>query len=247
MQKNKSYIFFSILISILLLVTGIIWSSCKITVEDKEDIEKSEEKQVQELTEKVARDEEKEKVEQEEIKGEFEWFQTGNKQPIIQLQPKPSVELEDNRIGDMWCLRPLETEEHVNNMLYGILNVGYKRTRLSFDYYDWDEVISTGESSKHYIDPIHDNAITTLADNGIKIMYVLNFWDESMEITEDYSRFRTEDEIQHYLDYVQFIVHHFKDRIEYYEILNEPNAECVGQYVELADYINLIERVIPVI
>lgn len=38
------------------------------------------------------------------------------------------------------------------------------------------------------------------------------------------------------------IVRHFKDRIQYYEILNEAVV-----FVDLADYINLIRRVVPVI
>ncbi len=43
------------------------------------------------------------------------------------------------------------------------------------------------------------------------------------------------------------IVRHFKGRIKYYEILNEPVNGLPQQHVELADYINLIRRVVPVI
>lgn len=107
---------------------------------------------------------------------------------------------------------------------------------------------STGEYSEYYINPYQDKAITGLAESGIKIMYTLVFWDEAIQAREGYSRFKTEDEIQRYLDYVRFIVHHFKDRIEYYEILNELNIEeGTQQYVELVDYINLVKRVVPVI
>lgn len=42
----------------------------------------------------------------QEPKTETEWFQTGNTQPIIQLQLKRSPELEDNRMGDMVTLHP---------------------------------------------------------------------------------------------------------------------------------------------
>ena len=62
-----------------------------------------------------------------------------------------------------------------------------------------------------------------------------------------YPRFQTEGEIQRYLDFVQFIVHHFKDRIQYYEIWNEPNLRDRIQWIEVEDYINLVKRAAPVI
>jgi hypothetical protein len=46
---------------------------------------------------------------------------------------------------------------------------------------------------------------------------------------------------------VRFIVNHFKDRIHYYEIWNEPDIGYPFQYIEAADYINLAKRTIPVI
>ena len=52
MQKNKSYIFFSILISIFLLVTCITWSSCKPTEEPQVD-KKAAESEIQMVTQKT--------------------------------------------------------------------------------------------------------------------------------------------------------------------------------------------------
>ena len=181
---------------------------------------------------------------QPEPKMGIEWFQTGNTLAVTQLQPKQSRELEDNCVGDMWSLEPIHEWS-----LDTVINVGLKWTRLSIDWLDWNEVESTGAYSEYYIDPKQDKAITDLANNGVKIVYILVFWDEAIQVEkEDYSRFKTEEEIQRYLDYVKFIVHHFKDRIEYYEILNEPNiGQSTQQYVEVADYINLVERTIPVI
>jgi hypothetical protein len=100
------------------------------------------------------------------------------------------------------------------------------------------------------IDPTHDEFITYLVDNGITITYVLSFWDteyvaQGGEVR--YPRFKTEDEIQRYLDFARFIVHHFKDRIQYYEIWNEPNIEDTIQWIEVEDYINLVRRAVPVI
>jgi hypothetical protein len=78
-------------------------------------------------------------------------------------------------------------------------------------------------------------------------MHVIVFWDESLQVGENYPRYQKEEEIQRYLDYARFIVRHFEGRIQYYEILNEPVNGYPQQHVELADYINLVRRVVPVI
>jgi hypothetical protein len=171
-------------------------------------------------------------------------LQEGNNLLRTRLQLKQSKELEDNRIGVMWSLEPI----HQWNLDF-LINLGLKWIRLTLDYFDWREVESTGVYSEYYIDPKQDKAITDLVDNNIKIMYTLIFWDEAIQVgKEDYSRFKTEDEIQRYLDYVKFIVRNFKDRIEYYEILHNPNIrEGTQEYVKVADYINLVKRTVPII
>lgn len=106
-----------------------------------------------------------------------------------------------------------------------------------------------GAYSEHHVYPEQDRAITALNENGVNVMHTLVYWDEAIQVEEeDYSRFKTEDEIQRYLDCVQFIVQHFEGRIEYYELLNEPNIDKgTQQYVESDDYINLANRTIPII
>ena len=179
-------------------------------------------------------------------------FQEGNNLLKAQLRPEQSRELEDNRIGQMARL-DIYTEQEADEFVDHNSCLGLKRVRLTIDWFDWWEVEGTREYSEYYVNPYQDKAITGLVENGIKIMYTLVFWDPESpsfkeEEEQDYSRFKTEDEIQRYLDYVQFIVHNFKDRVEYYEILNEANhCEGTQQHVELADYINLVKRVAPVI
>ena len=176
-------------------------------------------------------------------------LQEGNNLPRIQFRHKQSRELEDNRVGDMITLHPQFQTEDPDDFANRINEKGLKWMRLSIDVFDWIEVEDTGAYSEFSVYPEQDKAITGLVDNHIKVMYTLVFWDEAIQVEgEDYSRFKTEDEIQRYLDYVKFIVDHFKDRIEYYEILNEPNiGEGTQQYVEAADYINLVRRAIPII
>lgn len=181
------------------------------------------------------------------------WFQTGNTQPITQLQLKRSKELEDNRMGDMVTLHPQIHTEDPNYFADRINDMGLKWMRLSIDTFDWPEVEDIGAYSEHHIYPEQDRAITALNDNGISVMHTIVFWDSEspsfkQEERQDYSRFKTEDEVQRYLDYVKFIVSHFKGKIEYYEILNEPNTrKGTQQYVKSDDYINLARQVIPII
>ena len=47
---------------------------------------------------------------------------------------------------------------------------------------------------------------------------------------------------------MRFTVEHFKDRVEYFEIWNEPDIrEYCPKWIEPADYINLVKRTVPVI
>ena len=46
---------------------------------------------------------------------------------------------------------------------------------------------------------------------------------------------------------VQPIVYHFKDKVEYYEVLNEPETPLPGSWVEVPDYVNLVKRTVAVI
>jgi len=192
-------------------------------------------------------------TEKQEPETGFEWFQTGNTGSITQLQLEKSEELEYNRIGFGSCLiADIHTLQDVDYLIDQDTNLGLKWMRLSIDWFDWAEVKDTGEHSEYYVDSNYDEYVTRLADNDIKILYILLFWDGEIGDKmgeEGYSRFKTEDEIQHYLDYVQFIVHHFKDRVEYYEILNEPESPIAPEQVDVepSDYINLVKRTIPVI
>ena len=193
--------------------------------------------------------------EQEILTEGKEWFQTENTQDITKFQTKLSKELLDSRLGSgSDLIADINSEHNVDGLIYQITEeLGAKWARLIIDHGDWYVVEETGEYSKNYIDPKHDRVITELIDNDVRIMLVLVHWDEKIntdawEGEGEYSRFTTEEEIQRYLDYVKFIASHFKDKIEYYEILNEPNhCEGTQQNVKIDDYINLVKRVVPVI
>lgn len=69
----------------------------------------------------------------------------------------------------------------------------------------------------------------------------------SSEKHDNYGRFKASEEVEQYLNYLRFIVRHFKDRIQYYEIWNEPNVWLPDWYIDLPDYVNLVQRSVAVI
>ncbi|MFB0556406.1 MAG: hypothetical protein ACETVW_00905 [Dehalococcoidia bacterium] len=170
-------------------------------------------------------------------------LQEGNNLPKTQLQPKQSRELEDNRIGDFPEL------QHLDFRLEQLLDTGYKWQKVEilkdgkYDGRFWDVDWYTEE---YIVDPEDDNAITELANNGVSLVACLGCLLDESGVAE-YGRFKTEEEIQLYLSYVRKVVRHFKNRIQYYEIWNEPNVQTPNWYVELPDYINLVKRTVSVI
>lgn len=180
-------------------------------------------------------------------------LQEGNTQPKYLLQHRPSIELDDNNIGGLWDgFWALDMNEIVDTEILGL---GLKRVRLAINGISWDTI--DWNHSQLTIAPEHDKLITRLAENGVTITYVLTFWDKETwpgGQRPDVPRFKNEGEMQRYLDFVRFIVNHFKGRIQYYEIWNEPdviceesNTEVCVQAIEVADYINLVRRAVPVI
>ncbi|MGD2148926.1 MAG: hypothetical protein PVH41_19695, partial [Anaerolineae bacterium] len=170
-------------------------------------------------------------------------LQAGNGLTATHLQHRHSRELPDNRIGfgsvGRW------SQSHWDQHFY---NVGLKRLRVFFNR---QEPPAQWDVPEFEIPAEGDALVTRLADNGFIMKYYLTFWDKATYPNgEGYPspRFKTEGEIENYLEYVRFIVNHFKDRVQYYELWNEPDVYTVGsQGIELADYLNLVERTVPVI
>jgi parallel beta-helix repeat protein len=170
-------------------------------------------------------------------------LQQGNNLPWTILQPKESKELEDNRISTLFS--GFSYGEGYDIVLY---SQGIKGARASINAneavgVDW----SMPELSIH---PSHDDVFTRLADNGFVITYILTFWDKATYpdgAGAPCPRFKTEGEIQRYLEFVRFIVSHFKDRVQIYEIWNEPDNTDCPQWIKVEDYINLVQRVVPAI
>ena len=174
-------------------------------------------------------------------------LQGDNSLPKTPLGSRQSGDLDDNRIGSHWQ-GLWAWHDPFSHLLNETLYLGVKRYRLSINNGDEDKV--DWSRSEFSVDPSHDEFITDLANNGIQITYFLSFWDKATwpgGVGAPCPRFKTEEEIQRYLEFVRFIVGHFKDRIQTYDIYNEPDNTACPQWIEVEDYINLVRRTIPVI
>jgi len=176
-------------------------------------------------------------------------MQEENDSPVTRFQPQPSTELEDNRIGQMTSLHEsVFSKEDAWVLSHRHNSLGLKWHRISIDMFDWNEVEDTRFFSKYTITSLQDRFIREASEDGFTILYTIVYWDDEIQTDGNYSRFQTEEEIQRYLEYIQFIVEHFKGYIQYYALLNEPNIGLgTQQYVESSDYINMVRLAVPII
>jgi len=170
------------------------------------------------------------------------------------LEVKPASELADNRIGGMWNgLWQFDDQmEWAGVFTRQIVELGLKRARLTINGLEqvtgeYFEDMSKPEMS---VIPTHDALFSMVAEAGVAITYTLTFWDKESPHAEEVlsgPRFQTEDQIARYLEFARFIAGHFEDRVARLEIWNEPDLGEPGQHIDVADYIELVRRVVPII
>jgi parallel beta-helix repeat protein len=176
-------------------------------------------------------------------------LQQGNDQPILPFRSRCTSDLPDNRIGSTWgYLESPCMEGDFSCDPQGAR--GLKRVRLSFNevedwpFIDWDrpEMPITAEE---------DAFIDNLVESGITVTYILNFWDKANHPggwPEIPSRFTTQEEIDRYIEYVRYIVGHFRGRVRHFELWNEPdNDSSAIQHIKPQDYVDMARQVVPVI
>jgi len=182
-------------------------------------------------------------------------LQSGNKSSLAILESKPSNELEDNRIGQiydkLYLIQGLQ-----DNLKSNVIGLGAKFVKLTITEAEPVTIMGSTEAfvrwdiSEFSFASDQEDFITKMTENGITIDYMLNFWDKANHPQgwqPDVSRFKTQEEIDRFLEYVRFIVHHFKGRVTYYEIWNEPSNDTPLQWIQPDDYINLVKQTVPVI
>jgi hypothetical protein len=177
-------------------------------------------------------------------------MQAGNNLVKTQFRSKVSGQLPtDDRLGSVMYLSQRDEVNALGHLIYDLLGLGEKRIDTSMqeveEPIDWS--LDEFEVPQQY-----DEFIDDFNANGVAVNYLLHFWDKAGHANGEVlatPRFKTEDQILDFLDYVRFVVSHFKGRVQYYTIWTEPDA-CGDSYIkciEPNDYINLLKRTIPVI
>lgn len=176
-------------------------------------------------------------------------LQEANRLPKFRSVARASSDLHDNRMAAGQRALPLEVVQTHQQLRDYLLDLGIKRIDTLLNEVeppiDW-------ETSEHDIPPEFDQLIDDMVGSGVAVNYLLHFWDKEGhgrgEVLST-PRFKSAEQVAEFIDYVRFVVRHFKGRVQYYTIWSEPDA-C-GQEgikcIEAADYIALAREVIPVI
>jgi len=178
-------------------------------------------------------------------------LQEGNSLPGFLLLTRPSSQLvSDTRIGTgMYSSYMWRDIPHLDSILDDLTDLGVKRVDTSLNE---NEPPINWSFSEDDIPPEYDRFINGLNENGVVVNYMLHFWDKAGRASgKELStpRFKTEEQVQDFLDYVRFVVKHFKGRVQYYTIWSEPDycGDSQIKCIEAFDYINLARQTIPVI
>ncbi|MDH4137300.1 MAG: hypothetical protein OEW09_11380 [Anaerolineae bacterium] len=178
-------------------------------------------------------------------------LQEGNSLPGFLLLTRPSSQLvSDTRIGTgMYSSYMWRDIPGLDGILDDLTDLGVKRVDTSLNE---NEPPINWDFSEDDIPPEYDRFIDGLNENGVVVNYMLHFWDKAGRASgKELStpRFKTEEQVQDFLDYVRFLIKHFKGRVQYYTIWSEPDycGDSQIKCIETADYINLARQTIPVI
>ena len=154
------------------------------------------------------------------------------------MKVKVSSELADNRIGGDYGSDHPGSEE-------GIYRLGLKWLRIGFwdSSLNWQEVES--RPGAYSVPAERDAFVRDMVENGVTLVLCLGVG--SGKNRADRTKFKSDDDINRYADYVRFMVRHFKPFISYYEIWNEPGTDTPWGGIAVEDFARLIKRVVPVI
>lgn len=140
-------------------------------------------------------------------------------------------------------------------------DAGFKWARVGYhdDPINWHWVEK--EKGVLKIDPVTDAAVTELAEQGVEIVMSLNFgnrlysgpavrdvpqlWEWNYDMPAPPT---TPEALAAWSRYVEFMVKHFRDRVQHFEVWNEWNISCYwGATPRVDDYLAVARAAIPVI
>ena len=164
------------------------------------------------------------------------------------------------------CDFGITSEREMHQMLWGVhFDLGVKWVRVGYagpGALNWNFVERT--KGKYEIDPETYRAITQMVKNGVSIVLCLAFTNwlysskgrmdpkeskhlwEGTEMQSSLPSPGLPGMLEGYLNFVRFMVRHFRDRVRYYEIWNEES----GNYGGLGDtklYTEYVRRTVPII
>jgi parallel beta-helix repeat protein len=176
-------------------------------------------------------------------------LQQGNGLPILPFRSRCTSDLPDNRIGTFWGdLQSPYMEGDFSCDPGGTR--GLKKVRLAFnELEDWPSI--DWNRPEVPITAEQDAFIDRLVESGITVTYILNFWDKENHPEgwpEIPSRFTTQEEIDRYLEFMRYIIGHFRGRVQHFELWNEPdNDGSAIQHITPQDYVDMVRQVAPAI
>lgn len=173
-------------------------------------------------------------------------LQIGNDLPRRQYLLEFPIKLADNHLASQYP--GIGYNEDRSDFTY-IYRGGKTRARVSISGLEPEEV--DWSKPEFSISAAQHEHFTRLEENNVVVTYVLMFWDKETYPNGEgapCARFQTEEEIERWLEYVRFTVQELGEYVDYFEIWNEPDIQnYCPKAIMLDDYINLIQRTVPVI
>ncbi len=171
-------------------------------------------------------------------------LQEGNDSLKTMIENKSLKELTGNYIGEPWdggnwLEADCSPQDHSNFTLTA--EMGFKTVRVSLDLLDFIRAKEEGAFTSFEINPCFDGLISLYAENGVTVVYTIEYWDEALGFRQE-KRFETDDEVNGYLEHIRFIVRNFSDRVQYFEIMGE-----AYHGVDAEDYIEVVRKAVQVI
>ena len=160
-------------------------------------------------------------------------MQLGNSNAPTSLAPRRSRDLDDNRIGI-----DFEGFERYGEWAEHVYSNGFKLVRIQSLTDFWGDGYGLAFFQLEEIPSEVDDKINEYISNGVAVR--LDLWIGA-GLEPHGKAFNNEGEINQYLDYVNFVVSHFKRRISSYQIWNEPGANTPSEYADI------VRRTVPVI
>ena len=171
--------------------------------------------------------------------------QSGNTQPRTQYYFALPRDIADNHIANNYD--GIDYEDDFTDL--STYRSGVSRLRASTN--GLEPETDKWENPEMPLSQAQQDHFTRLAEEGIIVNFAMVFWDKENHPNGEglpCYRFQTEEEIERWLVYVRYIVESLHDRVQYFEIWNEPDIpNYCPKSIYLDDYLNLVRLTVPVI